>query len=260
MELRPRQNETLRCGFCHDALPAEDALFATDADHGHRFATLAMHRECFGEANAGSQRFAEAPLAYGVARALDEQLLAFPPAGFEVLLELGAELATGRGGRPITLDQDSPGLLAVAGLVRLRGVVLRPIRLASRGGLKMENDDGRFVNVYEPMTISSDEAKLRLCLHDSLGLKITRGLAFSGGRQLREGSYHSSVGLSRGLVTLDITGVASVVYNRGDFVDVEGGITMSRPPSTLPRELHPTMLDRELERKSRGLDADGKTP
>jgi hypothetical protein len=236
MELRPRRNDNLRCSWCHELVPAANASFVRDKSNSTSFASLAVHPECFSEIQGDedlAQRFVLAPLAYGFGTELE--LASVPALHCEALRELGAE----EGPENLNLQDSRARRLIFARGGRVHGVVLGPTQIAARGRFAMENPGRRFVSVYEPLAIVGDDVCLRLCLDDALGLRIEKGLVFSGGRMLREGVYHSSASYSRGLVTLRVSGLVSVVYGEGDFVDVNGEITLSKPPSNLAPENFP---------------------
>lgn len=245
MELRPRKNEVLRCGYCLEDVTASDAIYLKERGSESRFATLAVHGDCNDELKREHPRFVKAPLAYGLAK--NEQAIhSLPVLTMEDMESMDVPLQKG----VIELDEYSPDRLAFRANGQCRGVVLNPMQITAKQRLIMVNQDNTFINVYESLAIKASDAKLRLCLHDSLGLKIVRALVFSGGRQLKPGSYHSSSRMSQGLVTLDCGGVVSVVYDQGDFVDVEGGITLSKPPSNLPKHMQPHMPSLKAKRRN----------
>lgn len=230
MQLRPRMNEQLKCAFCLEAVLATEAEFLKELGAASEFASLAVHKECSSE--MVGKRFIIAPLAFGLADQ-SAQVRTLEALDVEDLMSEGAiQLTKNRfvlSNRQMNRGQGKFVMLREK--VELEGAVLQPMQLATDG--KLTSHD--FLNVYEPLAIHASDSRLRLCLHDSLGLKIERGLVFSGGKMLGEGVYHSSARMSESLVTLSVGGLVSVVYDRGDFIDVDGGITMSRAPAHLPR-------------------------
>lgn len=237
MQLRPRQNERLKCAYCLETVIASAAEFLKESGASSDFASLAVHRDCAAE--MVGKRFMVAPLAFGLAqRPVVRSLEALD---VDDLMGEGAEhIHKSRFILSNTqVNRDNDKFTFSRAEVTLEGEVLRPMQLASESKLSSHE----FINVYEAFAIYAADSRLRLCLHDSLGLKIERGLVFSGGRMLSEGVYHSSARMSESLVTLDVGGLVSVVYAQGDFVDVEGGITMSRAPSHLPK---PQMRSRKI--------------
>lgn len=230
MQLRPRMNEQLKCAYCLETVSASAAEYLKEIGSSSDFASLAVHKECAAEML--SKRFVIAPLAYGIAeRAATTGTL--EALGTEDLMSEGAIQLT-KNRFVLSNPQMNRGhdkFVMMRQEVELEGEVLQPMQIATDGKLTSHY----FLNVYESLGIHAADSRLRLCLHDSVGLKIERGLVFSGGKMLSEGVYHSSVRMSESLVTLSVGGLVSVVYERGDFMDVEGGMTMSRAPAHLPR-------------------------
>ncbi|MDF1661463.1 MAG: hypothetical protein P1V97_06805 [Planctomycetota bacterium] len=230
MQLRPRMNEQLKCAYCLEAVTATVAEYLKEIGSPSKFASLAVHKECAAEMIG--KRFIIAPLAYGIAERVTT-VMSLEALDAEDLMSEGAIQLT-KNRFVLSNPQMNPEhnkFVMLRQEVELEGELLQPMQIAAEGKLTSHY----FLNVYESLAIHAGDSRLRLCLHDSVGLKIERGLVFSGGRMLSEGVYHSSVRMSESLVTLSVGGLVSIVYERGDFMDVEGGMTMSRAPAHLPR-------------------------